>query len=87
MAASDNPNKPSWKIRRKFFAYTIVFSSLIILYVALRWEDLAIATELIVFATSLWLAVLGFYTTGATYEDVKLFKSYKEIDYEKEYPQ
>lgn len=87
MAGNDNPNKPSWKIRRKFFAYTIAFSSLIISYVVFRWEDLAIATELIVFATSLWLAVLGFYTTGATYEDVKLFRNYKETDYEQQYPQ
>jgi len=85
MAEDRNEGKPSWKIRRKFFAYTIGFASFIMLYVILRWEDLMIANELIGFATAVWLAVLGFYTSGATYEDVRLYTKNKEIDYEREY--
>ena len=73
----NNNKRPSWKIRRKFFAYTIFFASALIIYVVARWEDLAIATELIAFAGSVWLAVLGFYTTGATVEDINLYGKYK----------
>jgi len=80
-----NMGKPSWKVRRKFFAYTIGFASLVMVYVLLRWEDLMIANELIGFATAVWLAVLGFYTTGATYEDINIYRKNKEIDYEQEY--
>lgn len=80
--ATEDPARPSWKIRRKFFAYTIAFASALIIYVLIRWEDLAIATELIAFAGSVWLAVLGFYTTGATIEDVNLYGKYK--NYSKE---
>lgn len=87
MAEDRNEGKPSWKIRRKFFAYTIGFASFVMLYVLIRWEDLLIANELISFATAVWLAVLGFYTTGATYEDVTTFRRNKEINYEQEYRQ
>ena len=72
-----NEGQPSWKIRRRFFAYTIFFASALIIYVIARWEDLAIATELIAFAGSVWLAVLGFYTTGATLEDINLYGKYR----------
>lgn len=87
MAEDRNEGKPSWKIRRKFFAYTIGFASFVMLYVVIRWEDLLIATELIGFATAVWLAVLGFYTTGATYEDISILRRNKEVRYEeyKEY--
>ena len=44
-----------------------------------------IANELIGFVTAVWLAVLGFYTTGATYEDITIYRKNKEIDYEQEY--
>jgi hypothetical protein len=74
-----NNGQPSWRIRRRFFAYTIAFASSLIVYVIFRWEDLAIATELIAFAASVWLAVLGFYTTGATLEDINLYGKYKRI--------
>lgn len=74
---------PSWKVRRKFFAFTIGFAAAMTLYVALRWDDLIIARELIVMATALWLGVLGFYTTGATLEDIQLHGKYKA--YEGEY--
>jgi hypothetical protein len=49
------------------------------------WDDLIIARELIVMATALWLGVLGFYTTGATLEDIQLngkYKDYKGEEYE-----
>lgn len=57
------------------------------IYVIIRWDDLLIATELISFATAVWLAVLGFYTTGATYEDVTILRRNKETSYEQEYRQ
>ena len=76
---------PSWKIRRRFFAFTVGFSAALTLYVAFMWDDLIIARELIVMATALWLGVLGFYTTGATLEDIQLngkYKDYKGEEYE-----
>lgn len=85
MTEDGNSGKPSWKVRRKLFGYTIGFASFIMIYVIIKWEDLLIATELIAFATAVWLAVLGFYTTGATYEDIKLFRKNKETDYDEEY--
>ena len=69
----DQFTKPSWRIRRRFFLFTVAFSAATIIYVAYKWQDLKIATELIVMATSLWLGVLAFYTAGATLEDIKLF--------------
>ena len=87
MAEDRNEGKPSWKVRRKFFGYTIGFASFVMIYVIIRWDDLLIATELISFATSVWLAVLGFYTTGATYEDITILKRSKETNYEQEYKQ
>jgi hypothetical protein len=72
-----NEKNPSWRIRRRFFAFTVGFAALMTVYVALRWDDLNIARELIVMATALWLGVLGFYTTGATIEDVQLYGKYK----------
>ena len=87
MAEDRNEGKPSWKVRRKFFGYTIGFASFVMIYVIIRWDDLLIATELISFATAVWLAVLGFYTTGATYEDVTILRRNKETNYEQEYKQ
>ena len=86
-----NRTNPSWKVRRKFFAFTVGFSAIMTVYVALRWDDLNIARELIVMATALWLGVLGFYTTGATLEDIQLYGKYKyyegeEYDSNTEHP-
>lgn len=69
-----NQDGPSWKHRRRFFYFTVAFAALLTVYVAVRWDDLDIAAELITLAGSLWLGVLGFYTTGAVYEDVKLWR-------------
>lgn len=77
MSEDRNKNMPSWRIRRRFFGYTIVFASLTMIYVAFRWDDLEIARELIAFSTAVWLAVLGFYTTGATIEDINLYGKYQ----------
>ena len=81
MENNRNGKSPSWKIRRRFFAYTIAFASVMMLYVAIRWDDLNIARELIAFSTAVWLAVLGFYTTGATLEDINLYGKYRRGDY------
>jgi hypothetical protein len=80
MSEDGNLNLPSWRIRRRFFAYTIAFASIIMLYVAFRWDDLNIARELIAFSTAVWLAVLGFYTTGATLEDINLYGKYRRSE-------
>ena len=80
MSTDRNGSTPSWRIRRRFFAYTIAFASLVMLYVAFRWDDLDIARELIAFSTAVWLAVLGFYTTGATLEDINLYGKYRRSE-------
>ena len=79
-----NEKNPSWRIRRRFFAFTVGFAALMTVYVALRWDDLNIARELIVMATALWLGVLGFYTTGATLEDIQLYGKYKYYEGEED---
>ncbi len=86
MENDKNGKSPSWRVRRRFFAYTIGFASFTMVYVAFRWEDLGIATELIAFSTAVWLGVLGFYTTGATLEDINLYGKYRKGEnYEQEY--
>jgi hypothetical protein len=86
MSEEKNQGQPSWRIRRKFFGYTIAFASLMMVYVAFRWDDLEIARELIAFSTAVWLGVLGFYTTGATLEDINLYGKYRKGEnYEQEY--
>lgn len=85
MSEGRNEKSPSWKIRRRFFAYTIAFASAIMLYVAIRWDDLEIARELIAFSTAVWLAVLGFYTTGATLEDINLYGKYRRSEENDDY--
>jgi peptidoglycan/LPS O-acetylase OafA/YrhL len=64
--------KPSWKIRRRAIFGSMAFGAGIVIYVALRWDDLRIAETLALGGFGLIASALAFYTGGATYEDVKL---------------
>ena len=72
MPDPDQPNKPSWKMRRRVFGITMVFSALIVFYVMFRWEDTRLAETLAVAAFALWGSVVAFYSGFATWEDIKL---------------
>ena len=65
--------RPSWKLRRRATFGSMLFGAAIVLYVAIRWDDLRIAETLALGAFGLIGAALATYTGGATYEDVKLY--------------
>ena len=64
--------KPSWKLRRRATFGSMAFGALIVLYVALRWDDLRIAETLALGGFGLIASALAFYTGGSAYEDVRL---------------
>jgi NhaP-type Na+/H+ or K+/H+ antiporter len=64
--------KPSWKMRRRAVFGSMCFGAFIVLYVALRWEDLRIAETLALGGFGLIGTVVAAYIGGAAYEDVKL---------------
>lgn len=66
--------RPSWKLRRRATFGSMLFGAAIVVYVALRWDDLRIAETLALGAFGLIGAALATYTGGATYEDVKLHR-------------
>lgn len=63
--------KPSWKIRRRVVAVTLVYCALMICYLVYKGEDTtlneAIATGLILLAGS----TIGSYVFGAVWDDKK----------------
>lgn len=64
---------PSWRLRRRAVFGSMVFGAAVVVYVALRWEDLRIAETLALGGFGLIAAVVAFYTGAATYEDVRLY--------------
>ena len=50
----------------------MLFGAAVVTYVALRWDDIRIAETLALGGFGLIAAAVGFYTGGATYEDVRL---------------
>jgi len=67
-------SKPSWKLRRRATFSSMAFGALIVLYVAIRWDDLRIAETLALGGFGLIGAALATYTGSAAYEDVRLHK-------------
>lgn len=65
--------KPSWEMRRRAVFGSMVFGAVIVLYVALRWEDLRIAETLALGGFGLIGTVVAAYVGGAAYEDVRLY--------------
>ena len=64
--------KPSWRFRRRALFGSMIFGAVIVLYVAIRWDDLRIAETLALGGFGLIAAALATYTGGAAYEDVRL---------------
>ena len=64
--------KPSWKLRRRATFAAMAFGAFIVLYVAVRWDDLRIAETLALGGFGLIGAALATYTGSAAYEDVRL---------------
>lgn len=67
-------NQPSWKFRRRAIFGSLLFAALIIVYVAIRWEDKNIGDTLALGAFGLMGAIVASYIGGATYQDVKLYR-------------
>jgi len=67
-------SQPSWKFRRRAIFGSLLFSALIILYVAIRWDDTQIGDTLALGAFGLMGAIVASYIGGATYQDVKLYR-------------
>jgi len=67
-------SQPSWKFRRRAIFGSLIFSALIILYVAARWDDTQIGDTLALGAFGLMGAIVASYIGGATYQDVKLYR-------------
>jgi uncharacterized membrane protein len=63
---------PSWKMRRRAVFSSLLFGFALLLYVAVRWEDLRIAEVLAVGAFAMIGTVVSAYIAGATIEDIKL---------------
>lgn len=70
-ARQRNGDRPSWYIRRRIIATTLVFSAIIVTYLTLYGEDNrlheTIATGLIFLSAS----VIGSYVFGAVWNDKK----------------
>ena len=64
--------KPSWKLRRRAVFGSMVFGAVIVMYVALRWDDTSLAQTLALSGFGLSGAVVAAYIGGAAYEDVRL---------------
>lgn len=64
--------KPSWKLRRRAVFGSMLFGAAIIIYVAVRWDDTALAQTLALSGFGLIGAVVAAYIGGAAYEDVRL---------------
>lgn len=64
--------KPSWKLRRRAVFTSLIFAWAVIIYVALRWDDTALAETLVLSAFASAATVITAYIGGAAYEDVRL---------------
>jgi hypothetical protein len=64
--------KPSWKLRRRAVFGSMMFGVLTVIYVAIRWDDTALAQTLALSGFGLIGAVVAAYIGGAAYEDVRL---------------
>lgn len=68
-------SKPSWKLRRRAVFGSMIFGALCIIYVALRWDDTALAQTLALGGFGLIGAVVAAYVGGAAYEDVRNYRT------------
>lgn len=63
---------PSWKLRRRAVFGSLVFSMLIIVYVAIKWDSTTLSETLVLGSFALMGTVIAAYIGGAVYEDVRL---------------
>jgi uncharacterized membrane protein len=60
-----------WKLRRRAVFGSLLFGALVIIYVALRWDDKQIAETLALGGFGLMGSVVAAYIGGAVYEDTR----------------
>lgn len=73
---------PPWKLRRRVTFGTLLFCAVIVIYVAIRWDDTSLAETLVLSMAGLAGTIVASYVGFATYEDTKLYRPRKEIDEE-----
>lgn len=73
-------NQPSWKLRRRAVFGSLIFGMIIIVYVAIRWEDSGLGETLALGAYGLIGAVVAAYIGGAVYEDAKLYPKMMSLE-------
>jgi NhaP-type Na+/H+ or K+/H+ antiporter len=66
--------QPPWKLRRRVTFGTLVFCALIVVYVAIRWDDTSLAETLVLSMAGLAGTIVASYVGFATYEDTKLYR-------------
>lgn len=69
--------QPPWKLRRRVTFGTLAFCALIVLYVAIRWDDTSLAETLVLSMAGLAGTIVASYVGFATYEDTKLYRPRK----------
>ena len=67
-------SRPPWKLRRRAIFGSMIFGGAIVAYVAIRWDDTAIASTLALGGFGLIGSVVAAYIGGAAYQDVRLYK-------------
>jgi hypothetical protein len=78
---------PSWKLRRRAVFGTLVFSAIMIAYVAYRWDDTRLAETIVLSMAGLMGAIVAAYTGFAAWEDRAIYgkqdplnRDYNEVD-------
>ncbi len=66
---TQEPEGPSWKLRRRAVFGSLLFAAAVIVYVGFRWEDTALAETLVLGAYGLMGAVIAAYTGFAVMDD------------------
>lgn len=72
--------QPSWKLRRRAVFGSLIFSMLMLVYIAVRWEDSGLGETLALGAYGLMGVVVAAYIGGAAYQDVKIYPKLMSLE-------
>lgn len=68
-------DRPSWKLRRRAVFGSLLFGMAIVSYVAVRWEDTALAQTLVLSSFALIGSVVATYTGFAVLDDKNVMQA------------
>lgn len=78
--------KPTWKLRRRAVFGSMLFGFLVVMYVAIRWDDTSLAQTLALGGFGLIGAVVAAYVGGAAYEDVRTYGIDQQMRFNQQQP-